>query len=43
MLVRLKGQCHEIFDTVFILQKTPPGPHMNRQNRYCEIFLLHCV
>ena len=34
---RLKGQCHEIFDTFFD-QKTPLGPKMNRQKRLCKIF-----
>ena len=35
--VPLKGQCHEIFVT-FYIKKTPPRPHMNRQNWFCEIF-----
>ena len=30
---RLKGQCHEIFNT-FVYQKTLPGPHMNTQKRF---------
>ena len=30
----LKGQCHEIFDTVFY-KKTPSGPHMNWQKQFC--------
>ena len=34
----LKGQCHEIVGHFFLNQKTPPGPHMNRQKRFREIF-----
>ena len=33
----LKGQCHNILDT-FYKKKTPPGPHTNRQKRFCESF-----
>ena len=34
----LKGQCHEILDTSFFDQKTPPGPHMNRHNGFAKFF-----
>ena len=34
----LMEKCHEIFNT-FLLQKTPPGPHLNRQELFCEIFV----
>ena len=31
----LKSQCHENFDT-FFLQKALPGPHTDRQTRFCK-------
>ena len=34
---RLKGQCHEIYNT-FYKKKTLPGPNMNRQKRFRENF-----
>ena len=33
----LNGQITR-FSTFFFLQKTPPGPHMNMQKQFCEIF-----
>ena len=37
MLNGVKEQCHEIW-VVFLNQKIPLGPHMNRQKRLREIF-----
>ena len=33
----LKGKCQEIFNNL-CYQKTPPGPHINRQKQFREIF-----
>ena len=35
----LKWQCYDIFDPFY--QKTPPGPQMNRQKQFREIFRFH--
>ena len=36
---RLKGQCHEICDQLFLLaQKIRPSTHMNRQKRFHKLF-----
>ena len=37
-LTGLKRQCHEIFYHYFFAYKISPGPHMNRQNWFCELF-----
>ena len=34
----LKGQSDEIFDN-FLNQKTPPRPHINRQNGFAKFFV----
>ena len=36
-LTSLKGQCHGIFSN-FFYRKNPPGPHMNRQKKFCKLF-----
>ena len=33
----LEGKCQEIFNNL-CYQKTPPGPHINRQKQFREIF-----
>ena len=33
-----KRQCHKIFDHFFFAKKIRPGPHMNRQKRFCNLF-----
>ena len=38
MFIQLMCQCHIHFQTLFFAPNTPPGPLMNRLNRFSELF-----
>ena len=38
MIKLREGQCHEIFEPIFIGQKTLPVPQMNMQKQFHKMF-----